>query len=84
MKIIQHIQIGTLSINTIGEASIVQIGTSGMIQSSSESYNIYEPEKPQIRPPVPDTYEIVPPDQAKEEEMEVEVTVPTTPEEDER
>ncbi len=38
MKIVQTIHIGTFTINSIGGASIVQIGSSWLIQSHSESY----------------------------------------------
>lgn len=51
MKIVQTIHIGTFTINTIGGASIVQIGSSGLIQSHSESYETREIAK--IPPGVP-------------------------------
>lgn len=42
MKIVQTIHIGTFTINSIGGSSIVQIGSSGMIQAHSESYETKE------------------------------------------
>jgi hypothetical protein len=55
MKIVQTIQIGTFTINSIGGSSIIQIGSSGMIQAHSESYETTEvtkkPELPAVEAP---------------------------------
>lgn len=65
MKIIQNIQIGTLTINSIGGASIIQIGSSGMIQSHCESYAVAEPAAitapaapPEAPPPPPNAVKV--------------------------
>lgn len=52
MKIVQTIHIGTFSINTVGGSSIIQIGSSGMIQAHSESYETTEaaPVRPEVPP----------------------------------
>ncbi|WP_018131636.1 spore germination protein GerPB [Effusibacillus pohliae] len=57
MKIVQTIHIGTFTINSIGGASIIQIGSSGMIRSYSESYETTEavpaaPAMPAPQPPL--------------------------------
>ncbi|BCJ86665.1 spore germination protein GerPB [Effusibacillus dendaii] len=63
MKIVQNIHIGHLTINTVGTASVVQIGSSGLIRMYAESYDITEappvlpapvvPTLPAVEGPVP-------------------------------
>ncbi|MFC4769377.1 spore germination protein GerPB [Effusibacillus consociatus] len=59
MKVVQTIHIGSITINTIGGASVLQIGSSGLIQAHSESYEttevVKEPGRPPLAPPITDT-----------------------------